>query len=245
MKTRQENPKQHVDLLFGRHAVEAALHNQKRRLIELWGTKNALQELRYKPKCKVTISHPNDLEKIIGHDEAHQGLVLKSTPLDIKNEDDLARIDWSRPNEKALMLDQVTDPRNIGAIIRSAVAFGVDRLILQDRHSPTFDRVLAKTASGAREHISIYTVTNLSRTLQMLREEQAWSTGLSGAANIKLSPGSLHATNILVLGAEGKGMRRLVGESCDDLQFIPIETMESLNVSNAAAIALFNWGLDN
>ncbi len=229
------------EILFGRHAVEAALNNPDRRFISLHLTRNGLRDMAdMKLPCPALESRPEELQRIIGHDEAHQGMLLKAEPLKVFDEDDLIQ-NAQEETFRAVMLDQVTDPRNVGAIMRSAVAFGIHHVILQNRNSPRLDGVTAKTASGAREKISVYSVTNLSRCLDQASDHGITSIGLDGHAEMMINHSGLKSAKIIVMGAEGKGLRRLVGEHCTQLAAIPIEGVESLNVSNAAAVTFYAW----
>jgi 23S rRNA (guanosine2251-2'-O)-methyltransferase len=139
-----------------------------------------------------------------------------------------------------LVLDQITDPHNAGAILRSAAAFGVDAVVVQDRHAPPESGVLAKAASGALDAVPIATVVNIARTLEQLGERDFWRVALAGDGDQSLREAVTTGDVALVLGSEGSGVRRLVRERCDTSAFIPIDSAtESLNVSNAAAVALY------
>ena len=166
----------------------------------------------------------------------HQGVALRSAPLD---DIDLADFE-ARPGAVILMLDQVTDPQNVGAILRSAAAFGVAGVVLQDRHAPKLSGALAKAAAGAVDAIPVARVVNLSRALDDLGKAGWRAVGLAGEADRGLHEVLDGSPTVLVLGSEGEGIRRLVAEHCDDLAKIPMPGgFESLNVSAAAAIALY------
>ena len=193
----------------------------------------------------------------------HQGIVLECDPLEEMDIRDLVIRTNNESKQLYLMLDQVTDPHNVGAILRSASAFGAAGMIMQRKHSPNFDGVLAKTACGALEHMPVALETNLSRAIEVLKEEGFFIYGLSEHAEKMIGevipkskaapekkPGPLDTPMaqkpevgfkcVLVLGAEGSGMRRLVSEHCDELVKLPTQLpIESLNVSNAAAVALY------
>ena len=223
---------------WGRHAVAAALDNPDRRVLRAWATREGAALMNFPPDVPVTFADVADLGRLVPNDAPHQGLVIEVDPLEDMW---LADVLGDAP-EKAilLVLDQVTDPHNVGAIFRSAAAFGAVALVTQDRHSPTEGGVLAKAASGALERVPWVRVVNLSRALEEIAEAGFWRIGLAGEAtdDIKAALGSKRVA--LVLGAEGPGMRANVRDHCDALARLPISAaMESLNVSNAAAVALY------
>ena len=169
----------------------------------------------------------------------HQGVALQCDPLPRRDLEDLL----DAPSEKrriVLVLDQISDPQNTGAILRTAAAFGVTAVVVQDRHAPPESGALAKAASGALDSIPYIQVVNISRALEQLGERDFWRIALAGDGDSALKD-ALHTGDVaLVLGSEGSGIRRLVRENCDVSAFVPIDSaMESLNVSNAAAIALY------
>jgi 23S rRNA (guanosine2251-2'-O)-methyltransferase len=170
-------------------------------------------------------------------DAPHQGMVAEVMPLDDLY---LADVMDAGPQGTVLFLDQVTDPHNVGAIFRSAAAFDAVAVVTQDRHAPPESGVVAKAASGALELVPWIRVVNLSRALIEAAEAGYWRIGLAGESEMLLSDALTPGRNALVLGAEGEGLRHNVGEHCDQLARLPIsDRMESLNVSNAAAIALY------
>ena len=228
------NPK-----FWGKHAVYAALDNPERNLIKLWGTRAALEEIVIPQGLTVQFAEVTDLARFVPQDAAHQGLVLEVAPLQDKYLNEILPTDDSdmRP---ILILDQVTDPHNVGAIFRTAAAFDAVAIVTQDRHAPPETGALAKTASGAVEIVPWVRVVNLARTLDEIANEGYWRIGLTGHTDLTLSEALTPGRNALVLGAEGDGMRRNIEEHCDALAKLPIsDKMESLNVSNAAAIALY------
>ena len=224
-----------LEWVWGRHAVEAALANPRReqlaRLVLAPG--RALASHRAPPP---ELSEPREISRLLPPGAVHQGFALLASPLESASLEEIAE-----PAEGViLMLDQVTDPQNVGAILRSAAAFGARGVILQDRHAPQLSGALAKAAAGAADVIPVVRATNLSRALERLGEAGWRSVGLSSHAE-----GALHevldgSPTVLVLGSEGEGLRRLVAEHCDATAKIAMaEAFESLNVASAAAVALY------
>ncbi len=223
---------------WGRHAVAAALDNAERRVLKAWATREASVFMQFPDAVAVTLAEAPDLGRLVPADAPHQGVVIEVEPLeDVWLSDVLGEA-----GEKAvvLVLDQVTDPHNVGAILRSAAAFGAIAIVTQDRHSPPESGALAKAASGALERVPWVRVVNLSRALDELAEAGFWRIGLAGEAEAVLADALGPQRVALVLGAEGAGMRSNVRDHCDALARLPIsDSMESLNVSNAAAVALY------
>jgi len=224
--------------LYGRHAVYAALDNPERRFRKLFGTHEELAKIVIPEGLQVQYGDAQDLGRLVPLDAPHQGLVLEVEPLKTPWLDEVL----SDPDPRAplVLLDQVTDPHNVGAIIRSAAAFGARAIITQDRHSPPESGALARAASGALEALPWVRVVNLARALEEIAEAGYWRVGLAGEAELTLSQALSPAPVALVVGAEGEGMRLNTREHCDVLAKLPINrAVESLNVSNAAAIALY------
>lgn len=228
-------------MIFGIHAVEAAVGNLRRRIRRLYLTDNAEHRLRaalavrQMPHERVL---PRNLDRRLGADTVHQGALAEAEPLDEPTLAELAAGAGGRP---LLLLDHVTDPHNVGAILRSAAVFGAGGLIMTRRHSPPLDGALAKSASGALEHVPVALVQNLSRAVAELKEAGFAVLGLDSEATDRLEQTAWHRDVVLVLGAEGKGLRQLTRESCDRLVRIATDgALASLNVSNAAAVAL-HW----
>ena len=223
---------------WGRHAVAAALDNPDRRTLKAWATREAADFMRFPDGVAVTLAEPPDLGRLVPADAPHQGVVIEVEPLeDVWLSDVLS---GAGDSAVILVLDQVTDPHNVGAILRSAAAFGAIAIVTQDRHSPPEGGALAKAASGALERVPWVRVVNLARALDELAEAGFWRIGLAGEADTLLSNALGPQRIALVLGAEGPGMRSNVREHCDALARLPIEdAVESLNVSNAAAVALY------
>lgn len=225
--------------LWGRHAVEAALNNPERSHRKLWATREGLASLdgELPPGFPLEFAEVADLARLVARDAPHQGLVLECSPLPELALDDLAPADPIRP---LVVLDQVTDPHNLGAILRSSAAFGAAALVTQDRHAPGESGVVAKAASGALEIMPWVRVVNLARALEDIAEAGYWRIALDGEADSTLAAALPAGPVALVLGAEGEGLRPNVVQHCDARARLPIASaMESLNVSNAAAVALY------
>lgn len=226
-------------LIFGIHAVEAALANPQREIIKLYLTDNAERRLQ-QPLAARHLAHkrvlPKDLDRRLGPDTVHQGALLETAALPEPSLADLAEAGGGRP---IVLLDQVTDPHNVGAILRSAAVFGAAGLAMTRRHSPPLSGVVAKSASGALELVPVALVQNLARAMSELKELGVTIIGLDGEAQERLEEAPWPERVALVLGAEGKGLRELTRASCDRLCRITTDgAIASVNVSNAAAIAL-------
>jgi 23S rRNA (guanosine2251-2'-O)-methyltransferase len=237
-KARQASKPENRPRFWGRHAVAAALANPERDIIRLWATRDAAAELDLPAELAVTYADVADLGRLVPRDAPHQGLVADVERLpDLLLADLLDEAEDGRP---LLVLDQVTDPHNVGAILRSAAAFDALGLVTQDRHAPPESGALAKAASGALETVPWVRVVNLARALEEMAAAGFWRIGLAGEAETDLADALGPARVALVLGAEGEGMRQNTEAHCDALARLPIGgRIESLNVSNAAAIALY------
>ena len=223
---------------WGKHAVAAALDNPDRRVLKAWASRDTANFMQFPPEVPVVMAEAPDLGRMVPHDAPHQGVVIEVEPLEDVWLGDLL----ADAPEKAvlLVLDQVTDPHNVGAILRSAAAFGAVGIVSQDRHSPPESGALAKAASGALERVPWARVVNLARALEEIAEAGFWRIGLAGEAASDLKEALGPKRVALVLGAEGPGMRSNTREHCDALARLPISrNVESLNVSNAAAVALY------
>ncbi|MEI9928279.1 MAG: 23S rRNA (guanosine(2251)-2'-O)-methyltransferase RlmB [Sphingomonas sp.] len=224
---------------YGRHAVLAALANPERIVRKIWGTREALAALDLPPVIPITFADVSDLARLIPGDAPHQGLVAEVEPLEDVWLGDL--IEQGLGDRRPLVvLDQITDPHNLGAILRSAAAFDALGIVTQDRHSPPESGTVARAASGALETVPWVRVVNLARALDEIGEAEFWRIGLTGHAKGTLAQVMGEGRIALVLGAEGEGMRHNTEAHCDELARLPIgPKVESLNVSNAAAIALY------
>jgi 23S rRNA (guanosine2251-2'-O)-methyltransferase len=234
----QEKPAQGVVRLYGLHTVRAALENPRRSISRLLVTRNALERLGLGDVAglsyPVEIVEPKAIERICGTEAVHQGVMIESEPLKPKALDDLG------DTPLVLVLDQVTDPHNVGAIMRSAVAFGAGALITTARNSPQEGGVLAKSASGALEHIDHIEVRNLATALGDLHDAGFQTIGLDSDVPTDLEGAFSGARIALVLGAEGKGLRQKTRETVTALARLNMPgPIRSLNVSNAAAVSLY------
>nr|WP_221247895.1 23S rRNA (guanosine(2251)-2'-O)-methyltransferase RlmB [Brevundimonas basaltis] len=227
--------------MWGRHPVLAALANPARKgMGRLLATADRAAEIERDGLApnghRVEIVDGTALARMLPAGAVHQGLAFKVQPLE-----GVALEDFTEPADGVIvMLDQLTDPQNVGAIFRSALAFGAKGVVVQDRHSPALAGALAKASAGATERLPCARVTNLSRALERLSDLGWQAVGLDGAAELTLEQALDRRPTVLVMGSEGDGVRRLVAEHCDVMAKIPMPGgFESLNVSNAAAIALY------
>ncbi len=224
-------------ILYGWHTVTAALTNPQRRIRRLLATENALRRLADEGidiPVAPEVLRPDALAARLTPDAVHQGLIAEADPLPPPAIEDLPA------SGIVLVLDQITDPHNVGAILRTAAAFAVAAVVTTARHSPEATGVLAKSASGALELVPIVIVQNLARALAGLKARGFLTVGLDSAALDDLAAIALQAPLALVLGAEGKGLRQLTGATCDRLARLNLPgAIKSLNVSNAAALALY------
>ncbi len=229
-------PHQGAGLIYGAHAVLSALANPQRRPVRLWATDNAAKRHRQAIETSgiaLETAKPHDLARKVGDQAVHQGLVLEAAPLPDRSLEDL------RQSGPLVVLDQVTDPHNVGAILRSAAAFGAEAIVMTARNAPQISGLIAKAASGAVEHVAVIRVTNLARALGEMADLGYQRIGLDGAAEVSLDAISILPPAALVLGAEGKGLRELTARHCDHLARLDLPgPIKSLNVSNAAALAL-------
>jgi 23S rRNA (guanosine2251-2'-O)-methyltransferase len=224
--------------LYGIHTVRAALDNPSRKIVRLAVTRNAAERLGLADLSAlpftVELVEPRDIDRITGSEAVHQGVVIEARPLQPKPLDALG------DTRLVVVLDQVTDPHNVGAIMRSAVAFGAGALITTQRHSPQESGVLAKSASGALEHIDLIEVKNLADALGKLHDAGFQTVGLDSDGPAEMEKSFAGKRIALVLGAEGKGLRQKTRETVSALARLDMPgAIRSLNVSNAAAVALY------
>ncbi len=239
--------------LAGTHAVLAALANPAREIRRLVMTREAADNLGGRlGELAATRRLPGaeilgraDIDRLLPPGMVHQGIAILARPLPGVSIEELARRAAGRERAVVVVLDQVTDPHNVGACLRSAAAFGALALVVPDRHAPEETAALAKAASGAVERLPLVRVTNLARALDTLKEAGFWVAGLAADGPVTLAQANLTGRAALVLGAEGDGLRRLTRERCDLLVRLPMSgAVESLNVSNACAVALYELARD-
>ncbi len=236
--------------LYGIHPVLAALANPRRKILRIAVQREVDAQLG--PKLETLAeAHPiglpdaeildrEQLDRMMPRGAVHQGLAALVDGLDDPDLDDIIRATEGQDAARVVVLDQVTDPHNVGAILRSCAGFGVAAVICPERHSPGATAVMAKAASGALERVPFVRVVNLARALEHLKKAGYWCVGLAGEASTEIHQADMTGKIALVVGAEGEGLRRLTREHCDLLVRIPIDKgLESLNVSNATAIALY------
>lgn len=240
-RDRGEKPAPGSQWLYGIHAVQAALENPRRKLGRAVLTPRAQETLGGKLLSRVRVEtlDPGGIDRLLPPGAVHQGAALEAWPLKSRDLDEI--LSESKDVRRiVLVLDQLSDPHNVGAILRTAAAFNVTAVVVQDRHAPPQSGALAKAASGALDLVPYVEVVNIARALDDLSKRGFWRIALAGDGEQTLAEAAPDGDVALVLGSEGAGIRRLVREHCEAAAFIPIESrMESLNVSNAAAIALY------
>ena len=243
-------PSSGLPLLYGKHAVLSALANPRRRIHRLLLTLESRDGLQGKieqalsngghSNIEILALDKRDVEGRLPPGAVHQGIALEAEAPQSLHIEDIINQTAEDAKATIVILDQATDPHNIGAILRSAAAFGATAVVIQDRNSPVITGTMAKAASGALEHVALVRTTNLVRAMDKLKAAEYWCIGLDGTATQTLAEASLSGRVALVLGAEGTGLRRLTRENCDLLVKVPMSNaVESINLSNAAAIVLY------
>lgn len=236
--------------IVGIHAVSAAIENPDRVIHRLLATPDAARSVEnalFRARLDRTVPQiqqvgRSDIDRLVSPGTVHQGIAAQVAPLPTLDIIDVIDKADGMDNAQIVILDQVTDPHNVGAVLRSAAAFGALAVIVTDRHAPDETSALAKAASGALERVPLIRVTNLARALDDLKKGGFWICGLAADAPQTLAAAQLTGKVALALGAEGEGLRRLTRESCDYMIKLPMTgAIESLNVSNAAAIALYEF----
>jgi len=247
--------------IYGVHACLAAIMNPARNVRRIvMATQSAgniegavceavdkmLEEYPDAVRPQIECRDRRELEALLPRDTVHQGICIDATPLPYPIVEDILELAEGKDSACVVMLDQATDPRNIGSVMRTAAAFGALSVIVQDKHAPEITGAMAKAASGAIERLPLVRATNLARALGQFKQAGFWCVGFDGQATDHLNAKTLQGRNVIVLGAEGAGLRRLTRETCDLLVKIPIsERVESLNLSNATAIALYQYVQSN
>jgi len=248
-KGAKSRPTESFNWLYGIHTASAVLANPARRCSRILVCDPALAsnisaatapDDQGERQIAVETVTRDTLEAMLPDGAVHQGIAVLAAPLAPTHLEDICDHMAHMPQARIIVLDQVTDPHNIGAIVRTAAAFGASAVVVQDRHTPPVTGVLAKAASGGIEHCPIVRVTNLARALDSLKRAGVWCIGLDSAEALSVRDAKVSGPIALVLGAEGDGLRRLTRDNCDALACIPYTgPLASLNVSNAAAIALY------
>ena len=238
---KKENFNKDQLIIYGRHAVLSALKNPKRHIKKLLiAAENRAEIEKISSQIPYTIVDKKEFLRILPEDAVHQGFALYCNRLETYDIENLIAMADKKERCHILILDQVTDPQNIGAIIRSCAAFETLGLVVQDKNSPLESGAMDKATAGTIEFVPIARVTNLSRAIEKLKDAGFWVMGMDGYAETTIDKINKSGKIAIVMGSEGKGMRRLVQENCDSSVKLPISpNVESLNVSTAAAIALY------
>lgn len=238
MSRNKKTQKNNFYYIYGKHAALSALTNHKRNVMSVMCTGdvfNANQAIIAQHSYKIV--NNTMLNDVLPQGVTHQGIAVQTTPVALS---DIGDLDLSSPNTKIAILDQITDEHNIGAIIRSAAAFGITAIILTYDNSPEESGVMAKIASGALETVQLVRVINLRAVIDELKKLHFWVVGFDGDGTTLLTTEQMKGKIAIILGAEGSGMRRLTKENCDIISRIPMfPGNESINVSNAAAIVFW------
>ena len=233
-------------LLYGRHAVMSVIANPHRKISKIVCTEDnfpLIQEICRKngiDECKINVVERKEIDRILPREAVHQGIAVFCSKLQEYTLEEICDNLQDKSKATIMILDQVTDPQNVGTIIRSCVAFGCDALVMQDRNSPQETGAIAKAAVGTMELLPIVRVTNLSRAIEKLQKNGFWIVGMDGYATQYIDSLDKNSKLAIVMGSEGKGLRRLVEEACDIAVKIPMaDAVESLNVATAASIVLY------
>jgi 23S rRNA (guanosine2251-2'-O)-methyltransferase len=239
--------------IYGKHPVFAALKNKIRKVFEVLATKNSISELEIFLKNN-SLSHLENiikivdnkrLDSIVGKGQTHQGLVIRSSRLPVKNQYEILEelylyIEQDKKLPTLLLLDQISDPHNIGAIIRSAVGFGIKKIIFCEHNAPKENATIVKSSAGAIENVDLIVVTNFNNLIEKLKKIDYWCVGLAAEGLMPITKIKDYKNIALIVGSEGNGLRDLVKKNCDVLTRIEIDQrLESLNASVATSIALY------
>lgn len=229
--------------LYGIHAVMAAIANSKRPLFRVMATADLAERAQAAAhRAPIIVTERTAIDRLLPPGAVHQGIAAEVGALPGLGVEDAVALARDRPHALVLVLDQVTDPQNVGAVLRNAAAFGATAVVVPEHNSPEATGSVAKAAAGALEIVPLIRATNLRRAMEILKAGGFWCVGLAGEADVALSAYDMKGKTALILGAEGEGLRRLTRETCDHLLRIPIRPqMESLNVAATAAVALYEW----
>lgn len=227
--------------IYGRHSVEAAINGDARRVYRVLVTRDAAKDLRNDAKIKTEISDAKTISTFVGRDAVHQGCVAEVSVLRFRDHKDVLKRCESKEHSMIIALDHVTDPHNVGAVMRSALAFGADAIIATKDGGASDGPIVARTSAGACERLSVVQAVNLVRVLKEFQDAGYWIVGFDGSPEHRsIEHLKEYKKVVLVFGSEGIGLRNLTVQNCDMMMRIPMPgDMESLNVSNAAAIAMF------
>ena len=229
--------------VYGKHSSIEALKNTKRKILEVYCSNNIYLEYEEIIKqFKFQLLSNIEIDEILNENLSHQGIIVKTQNL---TQDDLSAIDLYKEQSVIIILDQITDPQNVGAIIRNASAFGADAIITTKTNAVLENSIICKVSAGGVEKINLLRVSNIINAIEILKANNYWIIGLDGAAKTNIDHKYLKGKIAFVLGSEGEGLRKLVKEKMDLLYRIPILNIESLNVSSASAIALYAYCLAN
>jgi 23S rRNA (guanosine2251-2'-O)-methyltransferase len=225
------------EILYGKHAVLAAINNKKRKKFALYTSHKQLTSQEF--NFPVYYKNNNELNKLTEDTCVHNGYVLKTSPLEIEH---LTKYNIADLNNKILILDQINDPQNVGSIIRNAAAFQFNDIIITEYNSSKNFSTIAKTSAGQLENINLLNSTNINNLIKLLKQNNYWIIGLSGYASINIKQLPQYEKFALILGSESKGIRPLIQKNCDILAKIPMNpNVESLNVSSAGAICMHHF----
>ena len=239
-------------LIAGKHAVTEALKNPNRKVLKVLLTEDSkkninkeYQNLQLFKGVKIFYKTKKELDRLCSKEQiSHQSLIAEIEHLEVKNIKDYLSINLNKKNITFVAIEGVTDPRNIGSIIRSAVSFNIDGIILKERNFPSESKLLYKSASGCMEHINIFETSNINTTLKYLKSKNFWISGFDSSGNKNFTQHDWDGNNVLLFGSEGYGLKHHTQKNSDFLLKININSkIESLNISNSAAV-VFHY-IDN
>ena len=248
IKNKNNKKSKEFQEIYGTHSVLAALKNPKRRHFSIYILEKYKELIgKYSKNIgKINILNNTEMTKLFGSEKVNQGIVLKSSPLSVKQFNEVFKIEKLNEISVVVVLDNITDPYNIGSIMRSCSLFKCNTIILPKNNAPNITPTLSKASSGAIETVNFVKVTNMKRSLQELKKLGYWIYGLDSGAESNFKINDLSKKSVLVFGSEGKGIRELVKKECDEIIQIKMKNnlkfeIDSLNVSNATSIALYQF----